>query len=136
MFKPLDKDYLLRLGLALGFLANGLAGLLTPNEIKSIIEQSLIFGRIVNLIPFFPFFIGLNDSLLCLLILFKVFPKIVAIWATLWITGVILVVLSSFSFEGLLAAYEHAAYLVIGIHLYIKTKEAASMSLGNGQANS
>lgn len=119
-FGKLDLSYLLSIGLGLTFLASSLSAFLTPDEFQGIIEHSLVFNKILDVVPFFMTLIGLNDLIVCVLLISGQFIKIVAWWATIWLMIVILVFLSQASLDGFFAALEHAAPLGIALYLALR----------------
>lgn len=87
-----NPKIILRIGLALVFLANALTAWLTPNEFREILESSFVSGWLpfdtANLIPF----IAVNDFLVASLLLLGKNLRFVLVWAGLWITGVLVVI--------------------------------------------
>lgn len=118
-FGKLDVNHLLSIGLALTFLANSLSAFLTPDEFREIIEHSLIFNKILDFTPFFITVIGINDLIICVLLLTRLFSKKTAWWATIWISGVVLVFFSQLSLDGVFTALEHGAPLGIALYLVL-----------------
>ncbi len=82
---------LIRIGLALAFLANALTAFFAPSEFIELIEKSFF----VNLLPVsagvFVAAIGINDALVALLLFLNIRVRSIAAWAALWIIGVMLV---------------------------------------------
>jgi len=115
--KKINLSYLLSIGLALTFLATSLTAFLHPNDFKELIQNSFVFSKTLDFIPFFVTFIGINDLLIAILLVTKLLPKIAAWWATLWVLSVILVLLTQKEFSGLLDAIEHGAPLAIALYL-------------------
>lgn len=95
MKKFLSFKNLIRIGLALVFLANSLTAFFSPGEFTELLEESFL----ANLLPvntgMFATLIGLNDALVAALLLLGVKTRWVAAWAALWIVGVMVVRLSA-----------------------------------------
>lgn len=89
MKKIFTYPVLIRMGLALVFFANALAAFFAPDEFKEIFEQSFIAGIVP--IPFAVMLtvIRINDTLVSLLLFSGIGARRVALWAALWIVGVI-----------------------------------------------
>lgn len=118
----MSKDlrlFILRISLALTFLANSLKAFLDPSEIHHLVEHSSTFKLFYEKIPAFNQLIGLHDFIIALLLIisFKAVLKFVAVWAVIWIAVVITVFLSHQSSHENLEALEHAAPLAIAIYL-------------------
>ncbi len=97
MNKFLNYNFLIRFGLGIIFLANALVAFFAPAEFIELIKNSFV----ANLLPvrpevFVPFAVGLNDSIVGLLLISGFATRRVAIWATVWLTGVIFVIGSFF----------------------------------------
>ena len=85
---------LVRLGLALIFLANSLTAFFAPQEFRDLVESSFL-SHILSVIPSATLvvLIGINDALVALLLILNVKQlKSVAIWACIWLVGVMAVV--------------------------------------------
>ena len=91
MKKYLTYPYLIRIGLAAVFLANSLIAFFAPSEFIELIEKSFL----TNLLPVsayvFVLFIGINDAAVALLLFLGISTSRAAVWATLWLFGVMLV---------------------------------------------
>lgn len=86
----LRPELLLRIGLGLLFLTNAVTAWFNPDEFREILSTSflgMLFGPTDWLIPV----IGINDTVLGLLIMSGWWRTITAIWASLWVLGVIAV---------------------------------------------
>lgn len=112
------QGYILNLALALTFFAMAAKSFIAPDEINEVIENSLIFKDLLEKVPVF--LIGIHDTVVGILIAFRVWPKLVTTWAVIWIGIVVILLISSMSMEGLLDAIEHAAVLGIALYLSIK----------------
>lgn len=111
------QAYILNLALALTFLAMAVKAFTHPHEIHEVIENSLIFNNILGGVPIT--LIGIHDAAVGLLLIFKVWPKLVTTWAAIWISTVIMLLISSMNINGLLDAIEHAAPFGIALYLSI-----------------
>ncbi len=112
MKKYLTYNLLIRFGLGIIFLANALAAFFAPAEFIELIENSFV----ANLLPvspelFVPLVIGLNDSIVGLLLISGVGKRLVAVWATLWLIGVMVVIGEPFDM------LEHAGFLFMSVAL-------------------
>lgn len=109
-----DKSPLkiIRIGLALVFLANALTAFFAPQEFKDLVQASFISHLLPISTTTFVWVIGINDLLLTLLILFNKFQKYVLIWAMLWLIGVILLT------KEVPAILEHLGFLSMALALY------------------
>ena len=93
MNKYLTYNFLIRFGLGIIFIANALIAFFAPTEFVELIENSFI----VNLLPmrpelFVPIVIGINDSIVGLLLISGFATRRVALWATVWLVGVMVVI--------------------------------------------
>ena len=112
MKKFLTWSFLIRLGLACVFLTNSLTAFLSPGEFQELVSGSFLAGLLPVSVASFVLFIGINDLVVALLLLSGWRFSKVAIWAALWMVGVILVV-GAFSLDAL----EHLAFLFMAIAL-------------------
>ncbi len=117
MNKYLTYNFLIRLGLGIIFIANALVAFFAPAEFVELIKNSFV----VNLLPispevFVPVVIGFNDSIVGLLLISGFATRRVAIWATLWLIGVIVVIGSP------LDALEHSGLLFMSAALILSDK--------------
>jgi uncharacterized membrane protein len=110
MKKLLSHSFLLRLGLACAFLANSLTAFFSPEEFKDLISGSFVAKILPVSVSAFIIFIGVNDLVVAILLLVGWKISKVAIWASIWIIGVILV-------SGLISlnALEHVAFLSLSV---------------------
>ncbi len=125
MNKFASYSFLTRFGLGIIFLANALTAFFAPAEFTELINNSFV----ASLLPirpevFVPLVIGLNDSIVALLLFFGVATRRVALWALIWLIGVTIVVGRSFD------ALEHIGLLfvtltlILGINTQQKTYES------------
>jgi len=117
MNKLLSHSFLLRFGLACAFLVNSLAAFLSPDDFKDTISGSFVLKILPVSAAAFVTFIGVNDLLVAILLLAGWKVSKVAIWASIWIIGVILV-------GGIwsLDALEHLAFLSLAVAIAIHEK--------------
>jgi len=111
---------IIRIGLALVFLANALTAFFAPQEFKDLIEASFLAHLLPISTSAFVLIIAINDSLLTLLILLNKFQKYIMIWSMLWLLGVILLT------KEVPAILEHLGFLSMALALWIGSKEVAS----------
>lgn len=114
--------YILNLALALTFFAMAAKAFVSPDEINEVIENSLIFKDLLEKVPVS--LIGIHDTAIGILIILRVWPKLVTAWAAIWIGTVVILLVSSMNMAGFLDALEHAA--VFGIALYLSFKAFTS----------
>ncbi len=88
MHKLFSFHFLIRIGLALVFLANSLTAFFTPQEFIKVIEGAFFAGILPVSAKTFVTVIGVNDALVAILLLCGVRLRLVATWASLWIIGV------------------------------------------------
>lgn len=88
-----------------------------PDEISDPITNSLLFKEIFGKVPV-PI-IGIHDALVSILIALRIAPKLIYTWAAIWLSAVIVLLISSMNASGLLDALEHAAPLGIALYLAI-----------------
>ncbi len=121
MQKFLTYPFLIRLGLGIIFIANALAAFFAPAEFIDILKSSFL----ANLLPISPeafvtIVIGLNDAIVGLLLISGIATRHVAIWATVWLIGVMVIIgnpLNMLEHSGLLFM---SAALVLGDKYLIK----------------
>ena len=107
---------IVRIGLALVFLANGLSAFLAPQEFRELIETSFISHIIPLSTGGFLLVIGVNDILVSLLLLLNKFPKYLIFWAMLWLIGVMAVIAKP------LGILEELGFFSITLALWLKEK--------------
>lgn len=91
MKKYLTYPHLVRIGLALVFLANSLIAFFTPSEFIELIENSFVANLLPVSTEIFVVFIGINDGIVALLLFFGIATFRAAAWAALWLFGVMVV---------------------------------------------
>jgi uncharacterized membrane protein YphA (DoxX/SURF4 family) len=114
MKKFLNYHHITRYGLGVIFIANALVAFFAPTEFIEIIKNSFA----LNLLPlgreaFTVVIIGLNDTIVGLFLLFGFATRRVAIWAAVWIIGVIVVIGNPFDI------LEHLGLLLMAIALFL-----------------
>lgn len=117
MNKFLTYQFLIRIGLGIIFIANALVAFFAPAEFIELIKNSFI----ANLLPISPetfvgVVIGLNDAVVGLLLIGGFATRRVAIWATAWLVGVIVVIGSP------LDVLEHSGLLFMSAALALGDK--------------
>ncbi len=108
---------IIRVGLALVFLANGLNAFLAPQEFRELLETSFVSHWLPLSIPAFVIIIGINDLSLALLILLNKYQKYVQVWVMLWLVGVMIVIKNIF---GIL---EHLGFFSMALALRLSAKK-------------
>lgn len=91
MKKFLNYQFLVRIGLALAFLANSLTAFFAPSEFIELIEKSFVGNLLPISTGLFMAIIGVNDLLVAVFLFSNKGVRRVAIWAALWIVGVMIV---------------------------------------------
>lgn len=114
MKKFLNYNYLIRFGLGVIFIANALTAIFAPNEFIELIKNSFVS----TLLPMRPEIfvwavIGLNDLIVGLLLISGFATRRVALWAIVWLIGVIAVV------GDLFGTIEHLGLLLIALALAV-----------------
>lgn len=109
--------YILNPALALTFLVMAAKAFISPDELSDVINNSVIFRDILNKVPLS--LIGIHDAAIGLLLIFRVLPKLVTAWAAIWVSIVIILLITGMNVNGLLDAIEHAAPLGIALYLSI-----------------
>lgn len=104
--------FLIRIGLALVFLANSLIAFLAPSEFQDLVSNSFIAGLLPISVAAFVVCIGFNDLIVSLLLFSGWRTARVAMYATAWITGVIFVI-GVFSLDAL----EHLGFIAMAVTL-------------------
>ena len=117
MNKFLTYNFLIRFGLGVIFIANALVAFFSPSEFVELIKSSFV----ANLLPispesFVPIVIGINDSIVGLLLISGFATRRVALWATVWLVAVIIVIESPFD------VLEHSGLLFMSIALVLGDK--------------
>lgn len=91
MKKVLTYPFLIRIGLALAFLANALTAFFAPAEFTDLISGSFVANILPVAVKTFVVMIGVNDLIVALLLFFGISVRRTAIWAAIWIIGVMIV---------------------------------------------
>ncbi len=106
---------LIRIGLACVFLANSLTAFFNPGEFQDLVSSSFVAGLLPVSVASFVTFIGFNDLTVAILLLLGWRTSYVAVYATAWLAGVI-VVIGAFSLDAL----EHLGFLSMSIALAVR----------------
>lgn len=117
MNKFLTYNFLIRVGLGIIFIANALAAFLAPAEFVELIKNSFV----ANILPISPetfvrVIIPLNDSIVGLLLISGFATRRVAVWATVWLVGVMVVIRNPFD------VLEHLGLLFMSVALVLGDK--------------
>ncbi len=109
---------LVRIGLALAFLANSLTAFFMPAEFIELIKGSFL----ISIAPASAFLIviGINDAVLATLLFLNEGRKIVPVWAALWLIGVSVV--RGISFDTL----EELGFLFMALALMLNANQKNS----------
>lgn len=114
---------IIRIGLALVFLANAITAFFFPQEFTDIVESSFLPHLLPLSISTFVLIIGFNDSLLTLLILVNKFQKYIFLWAMLWL---IVVMAVTKEIPGIL---EHLGFFSVALALWVSALEKNDFGL-------
>ena len=115
------KDYftfkhLVRYGLGIVFIAHGLAALFAPAEFIELLQNSFVSGLLpVDPETFVKVVVTLNDTIVGLLLMGGIRLRVVALWATLWLIGVMVVIGDS-----LFEVLEHVGIVLVAVALIIE----------------
>jgi len=114
MKKYLNYNFLIRLGIGIIFISHSLAAVFDPGEFVELLEGSFI-SSLLPMSPetFVSFIVSLNDGIVGLLLISGFASRYVAMWATLWLVGVMIVI--GFSFE----MVEHLGLILITMALIL-----------------
>lgn len=107
---------IVRWGLSLVFLANGLTAFFAPQEFRDLLGVSFVSHWLPLSISTFVIVIGVNDLLLAILISFNKYQKYILIWAMLWLIGVMVVS------QDILGILEHLGFFSMALSLWISTR--------------
>lgn len=113
----LTSPYIIRVGLACVFLANSLMAFFQPGEFQDLVSSSFVSGLLPVSVPTFVTFIGFNDLTVAVLFLLGWQTSRVAMYATLWIIGVIVTV-GVFTLDAL----EHFGFIAMTLTLAVQER--------------
>ena len=117
MKKYLTYNFLIRFGLGVIFIANSLVAIFAPGEFIDLIENTFVVNLLhINPHVFVGIIIALNDGIVGLLLISGFATRRVAIWATLWLIGVMVVIGSPFD------VLEHLGLLIMSLALVFGDK--------------
>lgn len=83
-----DSNILFRLGFGLIFLSNSVQAFVAPDEFTETVSKIPFLSQFVSP-ELFVQLIGVNDLVLFILILSGKWPRLVALWAGLWVLGIV-----------------------------------------------
>lgn len=112
------KLEIIRIGLGLVFLANSYTAFTMPHEFVDLISESFLANVLSQNTDIFVRFIGISDGLVAILLFLGALRKYVAIYASLWLIGVMSVAGVS-DLPGLL---EHLGFLSMAIYLILNSQ--------------
>ena len=104
---------IIRIGLSLVFLANGLAAFIAPQEFKELIEASFVSQLLPFPMAVFLLIIGINDLSLSVLLFVGKYQKYILAWAMIWLATVIVIITEP------LAILEHIGFFAMALALWI-----------------
>jgi large-conductance mechanosensitive channel len=114
-----DKLTFLYVGVALAFLSSGLRGFFSPDETKMLMQTSFLIRPLLSILPSLVTIVAIHDTIIAVFLLLRILPKYITAWVVIWMTIVLFVHLSTFSFTDLLDALEHSIILATAIFLCI-----------------
>ncbi len=117
MKKFLTFPVIIRIGLACVFLANSLTAFFSPSEFQDLVSNSFVAGLLPISVASFVTFVGFNDLTVALLLLIGWRTSRVAVYATMWLTGVIATI-GVFSLDAL----EHLGFIAMSLSLAMRGK--------------
>lgn len=82
----------IRIGLGLVFLANSYTAFVSPDEFNKLIDESFLVDLLPASLDLFVKFIGVSDAIVATLLLIGRGQKYVAVYASLWLVGVMTVI--------------------------------------------
>lgn len=110
---------LIRVGLGTIFLTNSLAAFFAPAEFIELIKNSFVMYFLpISPELFVPLVIGFNDGIVALLFFSGIATRRVALWAFLWLIGVMIVIGEP------LDMLEHAGLLFVTLALILDSAPA------------
>ncbi len=117
MKKSMSFPFLIRVGLACVFLANSLTAFFAPGEFQELVSGSFVAGLLPISVAAFVTFVGFSDLTVSILLFLGWRTSRVAIYATLWLAGVIITI-------GVVSldALEHLGFLALAIALAVHTR--------------
>lgn len=83
---------IIRIGLGLVFIANSYIAFVSPDEFNKLISESFLMGLLPVSLDLFVKFIGISDGIVATLLLIGKLQKYVAVYASLWLMGVMAVI--------------------------------------------
>ena len=83
---------IIRIGLGLVFLANSYTAFVSPDEFNRLISESFLVGLLPVNLDLLVKFIGVSDGIVAALLLIGKGQKYVAVYASLWLMGVMAVI--------------------------------------------
>lgn len=115
MKKYLVFPDIIRVGLALVFLANSLMAIFAPGEFQDLISNSFLAGVLPVSVAAFVAFIGISDFIVAVLLISGWRTSRVAAYASVWLVGVISVI-GVFSLDAL----EHLGFFAMAVALSMR----------------
>lgn len=111
------KMEIIRIGLGFVFLANSYTAFTMPHEFVDLISESFLINILSQNTDTFVRFIGISDGLVAILLFIGAFQKYVAIYASVWILGVMSVI----GVSELPHFLEHLGFLSMAIYLILNS---------------
>ncbi len=121
------RDYeslILRIGIACAFLANSLQAFLAPDEFVKLLNGSFVIHFLPVSAVTFVHFIGFSDGMISLLMILGVYTEYVAVYAGLWLIGVMFT-LGIHDYGDIL---EHIAFFSIAVYLMLNGSDVCSVT--------
>ena len=117
----------LRIGLACAFLSNSLQAFLAPNEFNNMLNASFVIHFLPVGAAEFVHFIAFSDGMVFLLLILGVYTEYVALYAGLWLIGV----MTTFGIHDYGDILEHIAFFSIAVYLVLNGSAVCSVTKTN-----
>ncbi len=118
------SSLILRIGLGCAFLANSLQAFLAPDEFIKLLNSSFM----IHILPVgagtFVHIIAFSDGQVCVLLVLGVFTEYVAVYAGMWLIGV----MSVFGIHDYGDVLEHIAFFSIAAYLMMNGSSVCSVT--------
>ena len=121
------KEYsslILRIGLGCAFLANSLQAFFSPDDFIKLLNGSFMIHLLPVSAATFVHFISFSDGIVFLLLVLGVYTEYVAVYAGLWLIGV----MSTLGIHDYGDILEHIAFFSIAVYLMLNGSAVCSVT--------
>lgn len=118
------SSFVLRIGLASAFIANSLQAFLAPDEFIKLLNGSFVIHFLPVSAATFVHFIGFSDGMISLLLILGVYTEYVAVYAGLWLIGV----MATLGVHDYGDNLEHIAFFSIAVYLMLNGSAVCSVT--------